>query len=69
MDFEELSLLDRVALVILPSLLSSPDMRKSLSGKTIIHEARQIAATFLETATPDEGNPCSPCTLSGDGTP
>ena len=56
MNFDELSLLDRVALIILPSLLSSPDMRKSLSSKTIIHEARQIAATFLESATPDKSS-------------
>ncbi|MDR1425261.1 MAG: hypothetical protein LBI92_11765 [Azoarcus sp.] len=51
MDFAELSLLDRVALYVLPALLSVPDARRNLSNKTIIHEARQIAETFMENAT------------------
>ncbi|MDR3087265.1 MAG: hypothetical protein LBU45_04865 [Azoarcus sp.] len=47
MNFEELSLVDRVALYVLPALLSAPDARKTMSSKTIIHEARQIAETFV----------------------
>ncbi|MDR0701775.1 MAG: hypothetical protein LBF61_05090 [Azoarcus sp.] len=55
MDFEELDLIDRVALYVLPALLSSPDARKSLSNKTIVHEARQIAETFVASATLSRG--------------
>ncbi|MDR1855426.1 MAG: hypothetical protein LBR05_11065 [Azoarcus sp.] len=47
MNFDELSLVDRVALYVLPALLSQPEARKTLSSKTIIHEARQIAETFV----------------------
>ena len=50
MEFDELSLVDRVTLHVLPALLSVPEVRKNLSNKTIVHEARQIAETFLETA-------------------
>lgn len=50
MEFNELSLADRVTLYVLPALLSVPEMRKTLSNKTIVHEARQIAKTFLETS-------------------
>jgi hypothetical protein len=50
MEFDELSLADRVTLYVLPALLSVPEMRKNLSNKTLVHEARQIAKTFLETA-------------------
>lgn len=47
MKFDELSLVDRVALYVLPAILSAPDARKTMSSKTIIHEARQIAETFV----------------------
>jgi hypothetical protein len=50
MNFDDLGLVDRVALYVLPALLSNPDTRKNLSNKTIIHEARQIAETFVSTA-------------------
>ena len=55
MNFDELDLADRVTLHVLPALLSAPDLRKSMSSKTIIHEARQIAETFLSTMTSKPG--------------
>jgi hypothetical protein len=53
MNFEEFDLVDRVALYVLPALLSSPDARKNLSSKTIVHEARQIAEAFVASAMPN----------------
>jgi hypothetical protein len=49
MNFEELNLYDRVTLYVLPALLSAPDVRRNLSNKTLIHEARQIAEAFVAT--------------------
>jgi hypothetical protein len=50
MDFIEFSLRDRVALHLLQALLVTPDARRNLSHKTLIHEARQIADAFVSTA-------------------
>ncbi|MDR0565053.1 MAG: hypothetical protein LBG78_09010 [Azoarcus sp.] len=60
MNFDELSLEDRVALYVLPALLSASDMRKSMSNKTIIHEARKIAEDFLASVAPMTDRAVSP---------
>ncbi|MDR2032945.1 MAG: hypothetical protein LBP86_12035 [Azoarcus sp.] len=53
MNFDELSLYDRVTLYVLPALLSATDARKNLSNKTLVHEARQIAEAFVATVDVD----------------